>query len=154
MRRAARVHRVQFAAPPAEQAQALARVADLVAQIVRPAAERVDVVEILMQALGQQEADDVEIFVVMGGQPAGVGAAFLGDQVAAIASGDRTKSAGGRNTGEPTADIYGMIAVFRWPLWLIRCRITSSRLASGSSRFTKTVAVMWPAQTRSSALRM
>ena len=37
-----------------------------------------------------------------------------------------------------------MIAVFRWPLWLIRWRITSSRLASGSSLLTKTVAVMWP----------
>ena len=29
------------------------------------------------------------------------------------------------------------MAVFRWPLWLIRCRITSSRLSSGSSRLTK-----------------
>ena len=59
-------------APPAEQPQAFGRVADLVAQIVRPAAEGVDVVEILMQALGQKKADDVEVFVVMGGQPARV----------------------------------------------------------------------------------
>ena len=51
-------------------------IADLVAQIVGPAAERVDVVEILMQALGQQEADDVKIFVVVGGQPARVCSRF------------------------------------------------------------------------------
>ena len=56
----------------AEQAQALGAVADLVAQIVGPAAEGVDVVEILMQPLGQQEADDVEILVMMRGQPARV----------------------------------------------------------------------------------
>ena len=68
----ARVHRFQLVAPPAEQAQALGRVADLVAQIVRPAAEGIDVVEILMQPLGQQKTDDVEIFVMMGGQPARV----------------------------------------------------------------------------------
>ena len=76
--RLARVHRVQFVAPPREQAQALGGIADLVAQIVGPAAEGVDVVEILVQALGQQEADDVEIFVVVGGQPARVGAASSG----------------------------------------------------------------------------
>ena len=82
-------------APPVEQAQALARVADLVAQIVRPAAERVDVVEILMQALRQQEADDVEVLVVMGGEPARIGAALLrACSARAMASGDRTKSAG------------------------------------------------------------
>ena len=73
MRGVARVHGVEFAAPPLQQAQAFAAIADLVAQIVGPAAVRVDVVEILVQALGQQEADDVEILVVMGGQPAGVG---------------------------------------------------------------------------------
>ena len=70
------VHLVQLLAPPAEQAQTLLLVADLVAQIVGPAAEGVDVVEILVQALGQQEADDVEILVVMGGQPARVGFGF------------------------------------------------------------------------------
>ena len=55
-----------------KQPQALRGVADLIAQIVRPAAEGIDVVEVLMQPLGQQEADDVEIFVVMGRQPARV----------------------------------------------------------------------------------
>ena len=73
MLRLARVHRVEFPAPPREQAQALRRVADLVAEIVRPAAERIDVVEILMQMLGQQEADDVKVLVMGGGEPARVG---------------------------------------------------------------------------------
>ena len=152
--RSPRVHGVQFAAPPGEQAEAFGGIAHLVGQIVRPAAVRVHVVEILVETLGQQEADDVKILVVVGGQPARVGAAFLGRPGAASASGERTKAAGAKNAGEPTADIYGTIAVFRWPLWLIRWRITSSRLASGSSLLTKTEAVMWPAQTNSSAFRM
>ena len=112
-----------------------ARVADLVAQIVGPAAEGVDVVEILVQALGQQEADHVEIFVVMRGQPARVALGFGNGVDARPAPRERGRSPWGRETREA----YGMIAVFRWPLWLIRCRITSSRLASGSSRFTKSL---------------
>ncbi len=47
---------MQQASPPGEQSQAFLRVADLVAQVVGPAAECVDVVEILVQALGQQES--------------------------------------------------------------------------------------------------
>ena len=52
-------------------------IADLVRQIVRPTAVGVDVVEILVQALGQQETHDVEILVVMRRQPARVGASLL-----------------------------------------------------------------------------
>ena len=84
----------QFAAPPCEQAQALRGIADFVAQIVRPAAEGIDVVEILMQPLGQQEADHVEILVVMGGQPARVARPRPCVQRARKASGEPTKSAG------------------------------------------------------------
>ena len=51
-------------APPGEQTQAFPGVSDLVRQIVGPAAERVDVVKILMQTLGKEEADDGKIFVV------------------------------------------------------------------------------------------
>ena len=142
MRGAARVHGVQFAAPPVEQAQALGRVADLVAQIVRPAAVGVHVVEILVQPLGQQEADHVKILVVMGGQPARVGARLLRRSQARLSASRRADEI--RRAGSGTRGLYGMIAVFRWPLWLIRWRITSSRLASGSSRFTKNDAVMWP----------
>ena len=74
-----------------------ARVADLVAEVVRPAAERIDVVEILVQMLGQQKADDVEIFVMMSGEPAGVGERLRqAPGAASAASGERTKFAGRR----------------------------------------------------------
>ena len=66
----AEVHGLQLAAPPGEQTQAFGGVANFVAQIVRPAAERIHVIEILVQALRQQETDHMEIFVVMRGQPA------------------------------------------------------------------------------------
>ena len=103
----ARVHRLQFAAPPCEQPKTFGRVADFIAQIVGPAAERIDVVEILMQALGQQKADDVEIFVVMGRQPARVGSALLrGDQARFIASGDRQEMQWDRGTQSDPA-LYG-----------------------------------------------
>ena len=46
--------------------------ADLVGQVVGPAAIGVDVIEVLPQAPGQQARGDVEVFVVMGGQPARV----------------------------------------------------------------------------------
>ncbi len=75
------VHGVQLLAPPVEQAQALLLVADLVAEVVGPAAERVHIVEILMQAFRKQKTDHVEIFVMAGGQPTRVGLR-LGDSVA------------------------------------------------------------------------
>ena len=81
MRGLAAVHAVQFSTPPIEQPQALSLVSDFVAQIVRPAAEGIDVVEILMQALGKQKADDVEILVVMRRQPASIGAGLFGGRM-------------------------------------------------------------------------
>jgi hypothetical protein len=75
----ARIHGGQLLAPPGQEAQAFGRRAHFVAQIVGPAAIGVDVVEILMQALGQQEADDLEVLVVVRGEPAGVGFGF-GDE--------------------------------------------------------------------------
>jgi len=78
MRGGAVVHPVQFLPPPCEQAQTLRGIADLVTQIVGPAAKRVDVIEILMQFLGKQEAYDVKIFVVMRREPACVVERFLG----------------------------------------------------------------------------
>ena len=47
----ARIHAVQFAAPPVQLPQAFGRIADLVGQIVGPPAIGVDVVEILVQML-------------------------------------------------------------------------------------------------------
>ena len=70
--RFARIHRVQFSAPPGQQPEALLGISDFVAQVVRPAAERIDVIKILMQSLRQQEADHLKVFVVMRGKPARV----------------------------------------------------------------------------------
>lgn len=58
--------------PPSEEAKGFNRITNLVTEIIRPAAEGIDVIKILMEMLGQKEADYVEIFVVMGGEPAGV----------------------------------------------------------------------------------
>ncbi len=73
----ARVHAFKLAAPPREQAQTLPRVADLIAQIISPAAKCVYVVEVLMQALGKQKTDDVKILVMVRRQPPRVGQGFL-----------------------------------------------------------------------------
>src|SRR5580700_9035569 len=143
----ARIHGFQLFAPPGQQAQTFDRRAHFVAQIVGPAAIGVDIVEILMQALREQEADHLEVFVVMRGQPAGVGFGF-GSGVAGGSRLGRLDKLPGRQQN------HGIIAVFRWPLWLIKWRITSSRLASGSSLLTKSREVMSPRVTRSSALRI
>src|ERR1035437_3555793 len=70
------VHGFKFAAPPRQQAQAFGWVANFIAQVVSPAAERIYVIEVLVQAFGQQERDDVEVFVVMGSEPACVRLGF------------------------------------------------------------------------------
>ena len=62
-------------APPGQQTQAFRAIADFIAQIVGPPAKRIDVVEILMQVLRKQKADDLEILVVVRRQPARVGQA-------------------------------------------------------------------------------
>ena len=71
--------------PPCKQAQAFRRIADLVAEIIRPAAERIDVVEVLMQIFGQQEADDMKVFVMMGREPACVGFRFAAETMSCSA---------------------------------------------------------------------
>src|SRR5581483_1564570 len=145
MSRAPCVHRLEFGAPPGQQTKALGRIADLVAQIVRPAAVRIDVVEILVQFLGKEEADYVEILIMMRRQPARIGLR-LRDVVGGGQRLGRTNEVRGRQEHG-----YGMIAVFRWPLWLIRCFITSSRFASGSSLLMNCLAVICPPDTISSA---
>jgi len=64
-------------APPREQPQAFLLIADFVAEIVGPTAERVYVVKILVQPFGKQEADDVEVFVVVCSEPARIPERFL-----------------------------------------------------------------------------
>src|ERR1039457_5702043 len=66
------IHGFEFGAPPGQQAEALGAVANFIAQVVGPAAERIDVIEVLVQAFRQQEGDDVEILVVMRCEPARV----------------------------------------------------------------------------------
>src|SRR5271166_3010732 len=138
MRRAPGNHGIQLCAPPREQTQALLRVANFIAQIIGPAAECVDVIEVLMQPLGQQEADHLEILVVVGCQPARVLKRFFYRPLTIQLLRGGEKSGGSEEHG----GTYGMIAVFRCPLWLIRCCITWSRFASGSTRFTRSLAVM------------
>ena len=53
------------------------RVAYLVAQVVRPAAVGVEIVEMLVQPLRKQPRDHVEILVVMRRQPARVALGFF-----------------------------------------------------------------------------
>ncbi len=65
---------IQLALPPIEQFQRAGRVANFVTKIIRPAAIRVDIVEILVQRFGEKPGYDVEVFVVMRCQPPRFGA--------------------------------------------------------------------------------
>ena len=96
--RLARIHGTEFPAPPFEQAEAFGGVADFVAEIIAPAAIGIDVVEILVEFPGKQEADDMEILVVFGGEPAGVGQRR-------VASADRGEAAGCRLYAVRTVEV-------------------------------------------------
>ena len=56
-----------------EEFEGAIRIGDFVAEIVGPAAVSVDIVEMLVEFFGEEPGDHVEIFVVMCGEPAGVG---------------------------------------------------------------------------------
>ena len=62
--------------PPVQQGQAPLRVADLVGQIVGPAAVGVDVADVLPQPARQEPAGDGEVLVVPPGQPPAIAAAL------------------------------------------------------------------------------
>jgi hypothetical protein len=66
------VHPFELGAPPRQQTQTLLGIADFVPQIIRPTAETIDVVEILMELFGQQRTHYMKVFIVMRGQPAGI----------------------------------------------------------------------------------
>ena len=66
------VDRVQFLLPPIEQVEAARRVSHFVAEVIGPAAERVDVIKVLVEVRWQQPAHHAEILVVGAGQPARV----------------------------------------------------------------------------------
>src|SRR3954471_3404034 len=108
------VHPVQKLTPPRQKPESLRFVGDFIAQIIGPAAEGVDVVEVLMEVLRQQKADYVEILIVMGGEPACVCL--------------RLNPCPGTTERIVRPDEFfrqqivhasqGIIAVFMWPLWL------------------------------------
>ena len=63
--------------PPRKQLKAPRRVVELVAEVIGPAAERIDVKKVLLKLLRKQKAGDVEILVVMCRKPPGVGQRFI-----------------------------------------------------------------------------
>src|SRR2546428_4156492 len=63
---------VQLALPPMEQIQSARRFGNFIAKIIGPTAVGVEVVEMLVQRFGEEPRYDIEIFVVMRGQPARV----------------------------------------------------------------------------------
>src|SRR6202007_2543399 len=63
---------VEFALPPIQQLESTLFLRHFVAEVVRPAAISVDIVKMLMQILGEQPGDYVEIFVVVSSEPARV----------------------------------------------------------------------------------
>ncbi len=63
---------VQFGFPCIQQRQRLLRIANLIAEIVGDPAIGVDVVEMLMQMLGQKPGDDREVLVMRVRQPRAV----------------------------------------------------------------------------------
>src|SRR5712664_1126177 len=72
MRRLAFVTGVQFVLPPMEQFECAVGIGNFVAKIIGPAAVGVDIVKMLVQRFGEQPRYNIEIFVVMRGQPARV----------------------------------------------------------------------------------
>ena len=78
---------MQFVFPCIEQLESTLAVGNFVAQIIRPAAIGVEIVEMLVQPLREQPRNHVEILVVMRREPACVtlglgGAARFGGKMA------------------------------------------------------------------------
>ena len=155
MGRAPRVHGIQFGAPPREQPQALGGIADLVGQIVRPAAVGVHVVEILMEALGQQKADDVE-----SSRSDWWPASACRRGLPRPARSGRAPRANGRRPPEAKTRVRPRrTSTERSPSSSGRCGSSGGASLREGWRaalrlLTKTEAVIWPAQINSSALRM
>src|SRR5690349_6563865 len=72
MRRLAFVAEVEFALPPIEELERPHGVGDFVAEVVGPAAVSVYVIEMLVKRFWKKPGDDLEVFVVMRGEPVGV----------------------------------------------------------------------------------
>jgi hypothetical protein len=72
VRRVTFIAGVELFIPPVEQFQSALCIGNLVAQIIGPAAVGVEIIEVLVQFLRQEPTGDVEIFIVVGGEPARV----------------------------------------------------------------------------------
>src|SRR2546430_12914478 len=71
MRGLAFVAKIDFGVPPGEKFKGAHRVWNFVAEVVRPTAVGVDIVKMLVKFLRQQPRNDIEILVVMRGEPFG-----------------------------------------------------------------------------------
>ncbi len=67
---------VEFVLPPIEKFESASGFGNLVAEVVGPAAISVDIVEVLVKLLRQQPGDNVEIFIMMRGEPARISLRF------------------------------------------------------------------------------
>lgn len=61
---------VEFAFPPMEELESASGIFYFIAEVVRPSAISVDIIKMLVKAFWQEPGDDVEILVVMRGEPA------------------------------------------------------------------------------------
>ncbi len=169
------VTRIQLALPPIQQFECARRIGDFVAEIVRPAAIRIDVVEMLVQRFGEKPGYDVEILVVMRGQPTCVplrhfGRAgwlrrvpcdvdFAGEQhQEGISSNDLVLEAGlleglGFTSHQSRVANYGLTASLISPLRDFMRANACGRSASRISSVTKSRAEMSPRRIASSASR-
>ena len=69
MRRLAFITKIEFAFPPIEKFEGARGVRDFIAEVVGPAAVRINVVEMLVEFFRQEPGDDIEILVVVSGEP-------------------------------------------------------------------------------------
>ena len=154
----------QLGLPPVQQLERAGGAGDFVAQVVGPTAVGIDIVEMLMQAARQQPGNDIEVFVVVRGQPAGVvlrlrGRAASGRQMAADFEFDwRLHGQGGTAQGGAHLQLrvhgYGITAVFSSPFRCFICSNTCGNSCKETSPVTKSLARMEPRATASRAALM
>ena len=72
MGRAAFITGIKFLLPPIEQSQSALCVRDFIAKVIRPTTVGIKIVKVLVEFFWQQPACDVEVFVMIRGEPARV----------------------------------------------------------------------------------
>jgi hypothetical protein len=108
MQSLARVTFAKFVVPGIEQLDRPRGIGNFISQIVGRAAIGVHIIEMLLQAFGEQPRNDSEIFVVMRGKPARISLGFLHGatgrrRVAGDFEFSRILHGSGPDTGEPGA---------------------------------------------------